>query len=239
MRQKTVQLHAFTIAQAKNTLLSFIGNVAGHPAHILIDCGAEGNVIGSSFVKQYSLPRATSQPIPIILPDGSSSISSHTTPFSISRDNYNDNLDALNYPLNNYDLILGKPWLSTINPSINWRNNDLHFTHNGNSVLWRCRGIKSTSITTQSNGHLLSHLHFHALAAQPDNTIFMALVKIAKTTPDQTNTAPASPSLSPEIHSIVHTEYPDVFPSTLPSGLPPDRGDAMKIETDPAADPPF
>ncbi|GJJ71803.1 hypothetical protein EMPS_04160 [Entomortierella parvispora] len=34
-------------------------------------------------------------------------------------------------------------------------------------------------------------------------------------------------------------EFADVFPEKLPDGLPPDRGDAMKIETDPTADPPF
>src|SRR6185437_13932880 len=161
LRQKTVRLHAFTVEQASRTLLSFIGNVAGHPARILTDSGAEGNVISSSFVKEHSLPRIDGPPIPIILPNGSSSISSHTSTFSITRDNYNDKLDALIYPLNNYHLILGKPWLTDINPDINWRNNDLHFTHNNKKVLWSCRGAEAKSITFRSKGRLLSHLHFH------------------------------------------------------------------------------
>jgi len=217
--------------------LSFIGNVAGAPARILIDCGAEGNVISSSFCKQHSLPRIRGPGIPIILPDGSSSISSFTSTFSINRDTYSDKLDALAYPLSNYDLILGKPWLTTINPLINWRNNDLHFTHNGKPVLWRCRGAHANSITFRTQGKLLSHLHFHSLAAQPGNSVYLALVKIAKQT--NNNDKPTIPLLSPDIHKIVYDEFPDVFPSTLPSGLPPDRGDAMKIETDPVADPPF
>lgn len=239
LRQKTVRLHAFTTEQASRTLLSFIGNVSGHPARILIDCGAEGNVLSSSFRKAHDLPRLPGPPIPIILPDGSSSISSHTCSVSIARDKYSDNLDTLLYPLQNYDLILGKPWLTSINPSINWRTNDLHFTHNGHQVLWTCRGAAASSVTTRSGGRLLSHLHFHSLAAQPGNTVFMALVKISKKTDDSDNSKPALVTLSPEIHTIIHEEYPDVFPDTLPSGLPPDRGDAMKIETDPNADPPF
>jgi len=242
LRQKTVRLHAFTIEQASRTLLSFIGNVAGFPARILIDCGAEGNVIASSFQKRHSLPRTPGPPIPIILPNGSSSISSFTSSFSIDRDQYTDTLDALVYPLSNYDLILGKPWLTVINPLINWRNNDLHFTHNGNTVLWRCQGADANSITTRSKGRLLSHLHFHSLAAQPGNSVYLALVKISKKTSDtntNTNDKPPPPPLPPVIHDIVHNEYPDVFPSSLPSGLPTDRGDAMKIETDPTADPPF
>ena len=102
-----------------------------------------------------------------------------------------------------------------------------------------CRGAAASSVTTRSGGRLLSHLHFHSLAAQPGNTVFMALVKISKKTDDSDNSKPALVTLSPEIHTIIHEEYPDVFPDTLPSGLPPDRGDAMKIETDPNADPPF
>ena len=45
--------------------------------------------------------------------------------------------------------------------------------------------------------------------------------------------------MTPEVRSIVMEEFSDVFPEKLPDGLPPDRGDAMKIETDPTADPPF
>lgn len=187
LRQRTIRLHAFTVEKASRTLLSFIGNVAGAPARILIDCGAEGNVISSSFRKQHSLPRTLGPPIPIILPNGSSSISSSTSTFTIERDHYSDTLDALVYPLSNYDLILGKPWLTTINPLINWRNNDLHFTHNGKTVLWRCRGADTNSITFRSNGRLLSYLHFHSLAAQPGNAVYLALVKIAKKTTDNSN----------------------------------------------------
>ena len=241
LHRKAIRLHTFTTDQASRTLLSFIGNVAGAPARILIDCGAEGNVISSSFRKRHSLPRTEGPPIPIILPNGSSSISSFTSSFSIARDNYSDNLDAVVYPLSNYDLILGKPWLTSINPLINWHSNDLHFTHNGHTVLWRCRGAKANSISFRSNGQLLSHLHFHSLASQPGNSMFLALVQISKQTQhnDDKDDKPTPPPLHPEIYKIVHEEYPDVFPDSLPSGLPPDRGDAMKIETDPNADPPY
>jgi hypothetical protein len=69
----------------------------------------------------------------------------------------------------------------------------------------------------------------------------LALVNIAKKTTDTNNDSdkPTAPPLPLDVHDIIHKEYPDVFPSSLPSGLPPDRGDAMKIETDPSADPPF
>ena len=231
LRKKTIRLQSFTTASAERTLLTFIGSVNGHPARILIDGGAEGNVISSSFQKQHSIPTHSCSPIPIVLPNGSFSITKNTASIHLQRDSYSEHLDPLVYPLQKYDLILGKPWLTNINPNINWRTNDLHFTHNGAAVLWSCRGFAPTSITTRTRGLLMSHLHFHTLAMQPDSEVFLALVKL--TNPKQSKT-----ELSPEIRSIVEDEFPDVFPDSLPAGLPPDRGDAMKIETDPNADPP-
>jgi transposase InsO family protein len=219
------------VTEAERTLLTFIGSVNGHPARILIDGGAEGNVISTSFQKRHSLPLQTRNPIPIVLPDGSSSITQHTVPITLNRHNYSDDLDPLLYPLKSYDLILGKPWLTTTNPDINWRTNDLHFQHRGCNVVWSCRGSSPSSITAKSGGRLLSHMHFNALAAQPGNEVYLALVKISP------GNNPSTPSVPDEILPILN-EFRDVFPTSLPDGLPPDRGDAMKIETDPTADPP-
>ena len=233
LRKRAIRLQSFTTAEAERTLLTFIGSVNGYPARILIDGGAEGNVISTSFQQRHSLPLTSCAPIPIILPDGSYSITNHSASIHLERDKYSDDIDTLLYPLKKYDLILGKPWLTRINPLINWRNNDLHFSHQGNDVHWTCRGFTPSSVSAKSRGLLMSHMHFHALAAQPGSEVFLALVKIDK---DKKTSTPALP---PEIQPIVHDEFPDVFPDTLPAGLPPDRGDAMKIETDPNADPPF
>ena len=232
LRKRAIRLQSFNVKAAERTLLTFIASVNGHPARVLIDGGAEGNVLSSSFQKQFSIPMHSCSPIPIVLPNGSFSITKHTASIHLQRDSYSDHLSPLIYPLQKYDLILGKPWLTQFNPDINWRTNDLHFSQNGNDVRWSCRGFASSSISKQSRGLLLSHLHFHTLAAQPDNEVFLALVKVAS--PKRT-----FPDLAPEIRPIVEDEFPDRFPDSLPAGLPPDRGDdAMKIETDPNVEPP-
>jgi hypothetical protein len=232
IRKRTVQLQSFTAKQAARTLLTFVGSINGHPARILIDGGAEGNVISSSFQTKHSIPSHPHQPIPIVLPDGAFSITSHAASIHLDRDNYSDDLDPLIYNLRKYDLILGKPWLTRINPLINWRTNDLHFQHNGKDVLWTCRGFTSPSITKRSQGIVMSHLHFSTLAAQEGNQVYLAMVKLD----DNKKITPAP--LPPEIRPLIEDEFPDIFPDSLPDGLPPDRGDAMKIETDPNADPP-
>lgn len=239
-RQKQLRLCSFSIAQAEHQLLTFKCLVGGFPARVLIDGGAEGNVISTSFQRKHNLPRTAINPIPILLPNGSSSLTSHTVPVTLERNNYTDTFNPILYPLKNYDLILGKPWLTQTNPQINWRTNTLYFNHNDTPIEWNCTGFKSTNIQARSRGLLLTHMHFHTMATLPGSDIFLALVKSsADLKSDEANKPRKRPDMTPEIMQIVDHEFPDVFPDTLPGGLPPDRGDAMKIETDPTADPPF
>ncbi|KAG0195283.1 hypothetical protein BGX28_001781, partial [Mortierella sp. GBA30] len=94
--------------------------------------------------------------------------------FTLDRDAYIDNLSAIVYPLKKYDLILGKPWLTDINPIIDWRLNDLRFEHKGVPVLWGCRGF-DTAYTEESN--VVSALNFVSLASEPDTAVFLTQVK--------------------------------------------------------------
>jgi hypothetical protein len=86
-------------------LLTFIGAVNGRPAKILIDGGAEGNVISTTFCKQNNIPLEDSTPIPIILPNGSASLSHYTASPVLKRDSYSANVQAIVYPLKKYDVI--------------------------------------------------------------------------------------------------------------------------------------
>jgi hypothetical protein len=263
LRKKGIGVSTFTIEQAKTTLLTFVCNVNGHTARILIDGGAQGNVISSSFVKKHAIPVHSSSPIPIILPNGSQSFSAHTAPITFQRQQYSISLDPIVYPLQKYDLLLGKPWLTQVNPLINWRTNNLRIHHNGIDIDWECTGFSSSSISTRTRGLLLSHIHFFTEATTPGSEVYLALVRshtdnnndnndnnndnnnnessasTNKPIPPPSSPPPPLPPLTPEIHSIIYDEFPDVFPASLPAGLPPDRGDAMRIETDPTADPPY
>lgn len=210
-------------------LLSFIGAVNGRPARILIDGGAEGNVISSAFCKNNTVTLTPSTPIPIVLPNGSSTLSHNQASFLLERQGYENNVSAIVYNLQKYDLILGKPWLTEINPIIDWRTNSLRFMHNNTPVFWDCAGFdKPLSKTCQT----ISALHLVTIASDPDNAVFLAQVKIPRPSPVD------GPDLPEEVREIVKVEFPDVFPTELPDGLPPDRGDSMRIETDPFADPP-
>lgn len=238
-KRRAIRLHEFTVQKAESQLLTFIGSINGHPAKVLIDGGAEGNIISTSFQRRHQLHRTECLPIPILLPNGSSSITKHTVPITLDRGDYSDSLNPILYPLNKYDLILGKPWLTKVNPLINWRTNDLHFTHNGIDVLWNCHGFKANDIQSRTKGLLVTHMHFHSMATLPGSELFLALIRNTPEPSEETDKPRTIPDMTPEVRSIVMEEFADVFPEKLPDGLPLDRGDAMKIETDPTADPPF
>ena len=65
MRKRVVRLQSFTVTEAERTLLTFIGSINGHPARILIDGGAEGNVISSSFQQKHSLTLHARSPVTV------------------------------------------------------------------------------------------------------------------------------------------------------------------------------
>ncbi|KAF9946095.1 Ryanodine receptor 3, partial [Mortierella alpina] len=201
-------------------LLSFIGAVNGRPARILIDGEAEGNVISSSFCKNNSVTLIPSTPIPNVLPDGSTTLSHNQASICPERQGYESNASAIVYNLHKYDIILGKPWLAEVNPIIDWRTNGLRFLHHDTPVFW------------DSLPQVISALNLVTIASDPATSVFLAQVKLPKLTPVQT------PDLPEEVREIIQVEFPDIFPAELPDGLPPDRGDTMRIETDPFADPP-
>ncbi|KAF9994178.1 hypothetical protein BGZ80_007898, partial [Entomortierella chlamydospora] len=66
------------------------------------------------------------------------------------------------------------------------------------------------------------------MAAQPGSEVYLALVK-------STNPKQSKPDIA--LLSYLENEFPNVFPDSLQVGLLPDRGDAMKIETHPTANP--
>ncbi|KAF9944392.1 hypothetical protein BGZ72_002430, partial [Mortierella alpina] len=146
------------------------------------------------------------------VPKGMSSV---PTDITLERDAYKDTLNAIVYPMPKYDLILGKPWLTQVNPSINWRTNDLHFEHRGTPVFWTCTGFASSIRTNSINA---SALHFVAIASDPDASVFLAQVKIPIPPPKK-----EEPDMTDEVRQIVKVEFPDVFPPELPDGPPMDR----------------
>ena len=112
-------------------LIRLSGTVAGHPAVILLDCGATGNFISSSFVDRH---RIASSSVPqqsqlVTLADGSQVKSASTIESaSLAIGSYTDALDLVALALPGYDVILGMSWFYHYNPDhIDWQKQRVTF----------------------------------------------------------------------------------------------------------------
>lgn len=107
----------------------------------MVDCGATGETfIDSTFVQQHNLPQdLLNTPRALRVVDGRPSIAgniTHTTTFSLDINGHTETLTAFITTLNHYNIILGKPWLTKHNPTIDWKDNIISF--NTNNCLKSC-----------------------------------------------------------------------------------------------------
>jgi hypothetical protein len=115
-----------------SVLIKLAGSVAGQPAVVLVDCGADGNFVSSSFVARLpskgSELQVSSSSSTITLADGRHQAAdgvAHSVPVRIS--SYADRLDFTVTALRGYDAILGMPWLQKYNPAVDWRGATVSF----------------------------------------------------------------------------------------------------------------
>lgn len=121
---------------APNHLLLTKGNFAGHAAKILIDPGAQGNFINSSFVRRNRLrAHLKREPLAIGLALGLGLVNcTHDLFGSLAlSDTYSTHISFDVLPLN-FDIILGLSWLRTVKPQFAWDDDELIFNHNGREI---------------------------------------------------------------------------------------------------------
>ena len=114
------------VTKTREVLIKLTGKIASHNAVILVDCGATGQFVSSSFVTRHNLSLATSGPsTSVTLADGhrQSSPGNLSVPVTIST--YVDTLDFTVTELRGYDAILGMEWLKKYNPEVDWRQSSV------------------------------------------------------------------------------------------------------------------
>jgi hypothetical protein len=113
-------IRSVTPLQLPATLLTY-------PLHALIDSGSSGDFISSTFVQNHNIPtQASPQTSVVILADGTRQETSRmVASASLSIASYKTEVDLMVLPLEQYDIILGMPWLEHVNPRIDWKRKEL------------------------------------------------------------------------------------------------------------------
>ena len=121
----------------RKALIVFKVLIKGTEVRCLIDSGASEDFIDRGLVTRLDLPTVKRGKRYVKLANGVRQDAS----FVVERlsldlgENVLSQRDFTVTPLDSYDLILGKPWLTDVNPSINWRENKISITTPDISVV--------------------------------------------------------------------------------------------------------
>ncbi len=134
----TATLPELTLPDLSRVLVTFFVSVNGVSCKCLIDSGASEDFLDRGFATQVNLPTVKAEKRRVKLANGAlqdASFKCSNVPVMFDDSGYMCERDFLVTPLGSYGLILGKPWLSQVNPSIDWRTNVLRVTKGSQSFV--------------------------------------------------------------------------------------------------------
>ena len=196
-------------------LLTITTCINGHKATLLIDSGASRDFLSSAFVKTHSLPTT---PLPstlrIRLADGTLNATATELPDALVQltPEYPYHTSFVVTTLSGYDGILGKPFLTRVNPTIDWTSNSITapFTLSGDTLPEPA--VRIHLITAKKMAKLLwKHRELETFQ------LYLSPASTPADTPDPKPPDPFAPAtvLSPEcerqLHQLLQERHRSVF----------------------------
>jgi hypothetical protein len=227
-------------------LLKFAARINGIEGTALVDCGATGDFVSQDFISQH---RISSTPLDtkstLLLADGTSrDITKRAPEMTVKFSGMESKVSPLIVPLQGYDAILGMPWLTTYNPTIDWRTRQLSF----NSAKTTADNDKDKGIKTKVPLYTIRMIpqdtpQLHVITTpdelrqwKKEQQSVMWLCHMESVKESDPPPEPLPKELSDLLEPILR-DYKDVFPDQLPPGLPPRRDVDHRITLKPGAVP--
>jgi hypothetical protein len=201
------------------------GRIFGHNAKFLVDSGASGNFASAEFIGRHNfMDEPVKKTRQVTLADGSSHLCDRILSAQLEIANYSDKVTFYVTKLGcSFDFVLGKPWLASVNPAVDWRENSLTFSFRGRLCNLRPNQF---SEDTSCGGILLSAQQFVKLAHDSELPIYAAILK------GSIGEQPSAIDVS-----VLREEFKDVFEEPSDS-MPPHRQVDHEIHLEPGARPP-
>ena len=228
-------------ARLKHELLLVQVRVLGRTCTALVDSGATHNIISTEFVERHQLAATASRTVKRVrLADGTVTKTAGALKGARYRlgAKFTDTEDFIIMGMNDeeFDVILGKPWLSKHNPAIDWSNNEIII--GGEHIEAVADGPSKTNFKVCSLKSTLK-------AAKSKGARAWTVLIRPTTDPVEKSKTPYSPSLQapelkdwPELLAVLH-KYKEVF-EPLPDGPPKDPSrPKLKIELQEGPKPPY
>jgi hypothetical protein len=211
---------------SSTNLLLFRGRLGRRSIQFLIDGGSKGNLLKETLVNDMGLQIDERGVRNIVLADGTTTYRGlRTSAVPVAIGNYRDKIDFLTAPIM-YDAILGKPWLDTYNPIIDWSTNRLSFETNSGRHFWQS---SSTTEATTTDGFLTAKQLTQRLKQGSDRVFLLQLsvnesvVKTDENLQQFLEAVDNTTADKPLYLRELLLEYRDVFKDV--DALPPSRGD--------------
>ena len=208
-----------------STCIEFEGILASRPVRILLDSGASANFIDDKLVQELALPTVPlSSHVTVRVADGRTSVVGHSVSTDLTVGTLGFGVTCLPTELTYYDLVLGKPWLTAFNPSVNWKLNAVSLVHaNKTHVLLGCQ-------RSGMPGYVISSMEVEEMVKLGESVYIIQLNAVTN------NVSDTDAYNVPELEQLLQ-EFKDVL-SGLPEGLPPSRAGDHHIRLEPDATPP-
>jgi hypothetical protein len=218
-----------------NKVICLRGKCMGTVLRVLVDSGASHDFVAAHLVTQLKLPTTQDDTV-VVLGNGSRQDGSLLVPqLSYRIKSFKDTRPFRVTKLANYDIILGKPWLTMFNPAINWTNNNIKLYTRGQTH------VLAPKHTREDDGAvgLLSAIQLKRLLKQGNEAYLAVLTEVQEGEGD--TDCPATQHTMPELQGAVQ-KLMESYHKTLgpmPKHLPPRRDVDHEIELEPGTKPPF
>ena len=215
-------------------LLLLEARVQGRKCRALIDSGASRQFVSKAFATKLNGPRVLKQtPDTVKLADGHIINSEHVQRLDFSLSTYSDVDTFHEVDLEGFDLILGRPWLSRINPDINWKTGTLRVKHQG--VTTTLSKMDDDATRRIASTLIVSVTQLRKLRKTKAPMFLVAMEKIKDSLESRKI---GDTNFQLDLKKLL-TEFNDVLPEgevKLP--LPRDRAVVHEIPTEPGKTPP-
>lgn len=230
--------------RTQGELLRYKGNIHNRPVEILVDGGSTDSFISKRTVEELKLLTDKTEPITLTYANGEKEKSDEKINTNVKIGDYDEEMELRMANLKNVDIILGKPWLATHNPKIDWRTNQIDFNHKGAYVTLkpekpnldrRINLITATQTKRIANKH--SEIYLIQLFENTDHLPNTACTMHMEQEALTARAKHANDLYAIDTSKVIIENYRDVFPEKLPNELPPMRDVDHKIELEPGAKP--
>jgi hypothetical protein len=192
----------------------------------MIDSGGQTNFIDEEMVNHFKIPHLLKE-IPDTIQLANGEVQESTALLKDAKVRIGTYKDKEVFHLTklrgSYDAILGKPWLTRVNPDIDWGEHKVMFNHGGKKHTLKPPSNRGDNI-------LLSNIELRE-AMITEEPMYLCSLSNPKL-------GDSSGEIKVDLTPVLE-EFKDVFPDKLPTGLPPERAVDHEIHLEANASPPF